>query len=159
MNKQQHMLMKILQKIRVFDGLEVIEAQTLLSCSYMKQFEKGETVYQMGDPSDDMLVLILGRLKVMGEDNQVLVDIPPGTPTGEMGMFTGMPRSATIMAAEKSVGLMFAEDKLNALMMSEPRLKGVVLQNVVELLADRLIDADRKMEGYMKKIVELGGEV
>lgn len=159
MNRQQHMLMSILQKIRVFDGLEINEAQTLLAFSYMKQYEKGDMVYQKGDPSNDMFVLIMGRLKVMGEDDRVLVDIPPGTSTGEMGMFTKMPRSATIVAADKSAGLVFSRDKLNAVMASEVHLKGTILQNVVGLLAERLVEADRKMEEYMKKVVELGGEI
>ena len=76
MNRQQHLFMKVLQKIRVFDGLVIHEAQTLVASSYMKQFAKGETVYQKGGSSDDMLVLILGCLKVLGEDGHALVDIP-----------------------------------------------------------------------------------
>jgi len=86
MNRQQHMFMKILQKIRIFAGLEVSEAQTLLAFAYMKQYDKGDIVYERGNPSDDMLVLILGRLKVMGEDGRGLVDIPPGTSIGENGI-------------------------------------------------------------------------
>ena len=39
MNKQEHVLMKIIQKIRVFDGLEIHEAQTLLSYGHMRQFD------------------------------------------------------------------------------------------------------------------------
>ncbi|MBT4136501.1 MAG: cyclic nucleotide-binding domain-containing protein, partial [Candidatus Latescibacteria bacterium] len=90
MNRQQHMLMKILQKIRVFDGLEIHEAQTLLSCGRMQQFERAEIVYNYGDPSEDMLVLIKGRMKVMSKEGNPLVDISPGASTGEMGLFTCM---------------------------------------------------------------------
>lgn len=157
MNRQQHMLMKILQKIRVFDGLEIHEAQTLLAFGRMQQFERAEVVYNHGDPSDDMLVLIKGRMKVMSKEGKPLVDIPPGTSTGEMGLFTCMPRSATIVAAEKSVCVVFEAARLRALMESEVHLKGVILQNVVDLLAERLVETDRRLEEQMQRVAELEG--
>ncbi|MFT5366820.1 MAG: signal-transduction protein with cAMP-binding, CBS, and nucleotidyltransferase domain [Candidatus Latescibacterota bacterium] len=155
MNRQQHMLMQILQKIRVFDGLEIHEAQTLLSFAQMRQFAKAEVVYNFGDPSDDMLVLIKGRLKVMSQDGKALVDIPAGASTGEMGLFTGMPRSATIIAAEPAICVMFLRTRLRALMDTEVHLKSVVLQNVVDLLAERLADTDRRLEEQMRRVAEL----
>ena len=155
MNRQQHMLMKILQKIRVFDGLEIHEAQTLLSFAQMRQFAKAEVIYNFGDPSDDMLVLIKGRLKVMSKDGKPLVDIPPGASTGEMGLFTGMPRSATIVAADASVCVMFRRDRLQTLMDSELHLKGVILQNVVDLLAERLVQTGQQLTEQMQKVAEL----
>lgn len=159
MNRQQHMLMKILQKIRIFHGLEIAEAQILLGFSFMKQFSKGDVIYERGNPSDDMLVLILGRLKVVGEDGRGLVDIPPGTSIGEMGLFTGQPRSATIVAVDKSAGLVFSKEKIDALMRSEVHLKGIIMENLMALMSERLVEADRKMEEYRQKIVELGGEI
>lgn len=158
MNRQQHMLMRILQKIRVFDGLEIHEAQTLLSLAQMRQFEKAEIVYTFGDPSNDMLVLIKGRLKVMSKDGKPLVDISPGASTGEMGLFTGMPRSATIMAAEQSVCVMFERSRLRNLMETEVHLKSVILQNVVDLLAERLVETDRKLVEQMQRVAELEGK-
>jgi len=149
------MLMQILQKIRVFDGLEIHEAQTLLSFAQMRQFAKAEVVYNFGDPSDDMLVLIKGRLKVMSQDGKALVDIPAGASTGEMGLFTGMPRSATIIAAEPAICVMFLRTRLRALMDTEVHLKSVVLQNVVDLLAERLADTDRRLEEQMRRVAEL----
>ena len=88
-----------------------------------------------------------------------LVDILPGASIGEMGLFTGQPRSATIVATDKSAGLVFSKDKLQTLMNSEAQLKGIILQNVMELMAERLVEADRKIEDYMNQIQELGGEV
>lgn len=155
MNRQQHVLMKILQKIRVFDGLEVHEAQTLLSFGQMRQYQRAEVVYQAGDPSDDMLVLIKGRLKVMSKDGKPIVDIPAGASTGEMGLFTGMPRSATIVAAEPTVCVLFRRDKLRAVMEAELHLKGVILQNVVDLLAERLAETSQQLETQMRRVAEL----
>lgn len=158
MNRQQHLLMKIIEKIRVFNGLKPHEAQSLMASGYMKQFQKGDIIYRVGEPSNDMLVLIQGKLNVLGKEGHVIVSIPAGTSTGEMGLFTGQPRSATIVADEPSTGLVFERGKLNALMASERDIKGVVLQNVVALLSERLVDTDRKLEAALKKLAEGEGE-
>ena len=76
-----------------------------------------------------------------------------------MGLFTGQPRSATIMAADKSAGLVFSKEKIDLLMRSENHLKGIILQNMMELMAERLVEADRRMEEYRQKILDLGGEI
>lgn len=154
MNRQQHLFMKIIEKIRVFHGLKPHEAQNLMASGYMKQFQKGDVIYRAGEPSNDMLVLIQGKLNVLGKDNQVLVSIPPGTSTGEMGLFTGQPRSATIVADEPSAGLVFDRGKLYALMGLERDIKGAILQNVVALLSERLVETDRKLEAALKKLAE-----
>jgi len=153
------MLMQILQKLQIFQGIELTEAQILLGFSSMKQFPKAEMIYQKGDPSDDMLVLILGRLKVMGEDGRGVADIFPGASIGEMGVFTGQFRSATIIAVDKSTGLIFSKKNLQALMASKSHLKDLILKNMMELMSERLIEADRKVDEYMKQIQELGGKV
>lgn len=158
MNRQQHLLMKIIEKIQVFAGLQVAEVQCLLGISLMKQFEKGDVVYRLGEPSFNMIVLVQGRFQVVGKDGQVLVDIPSGTSIGEMGLFTGQPRSATIVAAEKSVGLLIDRKRLYGMMETEKNIRGVILQNVVDLLSKRLVETDRKLEAYMKKEAEANAE-
>ena len=145
MNKQQHMLMKVLQKIRVFDGLTAMEAQNLLSMCQIKKFAADEQVYRVGADSNDMFVLIQGKLKVVSATGEDLVEIPAGTSIGEMGLFTGHRRSATIMAAAASLGLVIEKNALQMLMQTETSLKGKILENVVALLADRLEETGQKL--------------
>jgi signal-transduction protein with cAMP-binding, CBS, and nucleotidyltransferase domain len=60
MNQQEHVLMKLLAKIRVFDHLEIHEAKKLLAFGHMMKFEKDQTIYTVGQPSDSMLILMQG---------------------------------------------------------------------------------------------------
>ena len=144
MNKQQHMLMKILQKIPVFDGLALHEAEALIHVSTLKAFKKGDQVYKVGEPSSDMLVLIKGKLIVVSKEGKELVAISAGTSTGEMGVFTGHPRAATIVAAVDSLGLVLTKQGLSQVMSTEKNIKGTILENVVALLATRLEEANKK---------------
>ena len=142
MNKQQHLVMKILQKIQVFQGLSVEEAGRLFQICKSTSFEPGTQVYTAGQPSVDMLVLVQGKMQVVSGSGQVLAEILPGSSTGEMGVFTGHRRAATIVVLEKSLALVIDRESLRNLMNRVPTIKSSILENVVELLSDRLAEAN-----------------
>lgn len=146
MNRQQHVLMKISQKIRVFDGLSIEDAQKLLVIGRMRDISEGEQIYRAGEPSTDMMVLISGKLKVVGAAGQDIVEISPGSSIGEMGMFTGLPRSANIVAVTQGIALALDRDRFHELLSTELSMKATILENVVAELSERLAEADRKLE-------------
>jgi CRP-like cAMP-binding protein len=145
MNKQQHILTKILQKIRVFQGLTVEQAALLIQICRPRNFEATTQVFEAGDPSTDMLVLVQGKMKVLSKTGQELAEVEPGSSTGEMGVFTGQPRAATIVSAVKSMALVIDKASLRNLLDREPAIKAQVLGNVVELLAANLIRANEQI--------------
>jgi NTE family protein len=66
----------------------------------------GAVLFREGDPSDYLYVLVSGRLQatVATPTGPLLVgEIGRGETVGEMGVFTGRPRRATITAARDSV--------------------------------------------------------
>ena len=67
----------------------------------------GEMLFREGDPSDALYLLISGRLQAMvagpGGLGQVVGEIGRGESVGEMGLFSGKPRRATVMALRDSV--------------------------------------------------------
>ena len=46
-----------------------------------------------------------GRLEVSDQSGEVLATIQPGASVGEMGAFTGEPRSANVIGREETSGL------------------------------------------------------
>ena len=154
MNKQQHLMTKILQKIHVFQGLTVEQAALLIQICRSRAFEANTQIYEVGEPSVDMLVLVQGKLRVLTRKGQELAVIEPGSITGEMGVFTGQPRTATIVAGERSMALVIDKSALKNLMDREPLIKSQVLENVVELLADRLATASDEIARLQAEIDE-----
>ena len=66
----------------------------------------GQVLFLEGDPSDALYVLISGRLQATvtaSAGQQFVGEIGRGETVGEMGVFTGRPRRATITAARDSV--------------------------------------------------------
>lgn len=143
MNAQQYQMMQVLQKIPVFKGLDVKEALQLLKVCHPTAYKSGQVIYGIGEPSTEMLVLLKGRLNVTGRSGEVLATLAAGAATGEMGIFTGQPRSANIVAAEGSAGLAIRKAELAVLLGSNKDMHLRLLYNIVALLSSRLAAANR----------------
>ena len=152
MNKKQHMLMGILQKISVFQGLDLGEAERLVHMCATKAYEAGSEIYRVGAQSDEMLVLVKGSLTAVSKSGQELGTIRAGSSTGEMGVFTGHVRSASIVAVEDCLVLAIAEQNLRTLLDGDSTLKAKVLANVVDLLAARLKEANQHVAELKSKV-------
>ena len=60
----------------------------------------------------EMLILLQGQLNVVGDAGEILAQISPGSPVGEIGLFTAEPRSASITDAEAAAGLVITKADL-----------------------------------------------
>ncbi|QJB57992.1 SulP family inorganic anion transporter [Pseudodesulfovibrio sp. zrk46] len=115
--------------------------------------KKGEAVFRQGDSSDSMYFVESGKLDVEleleGGKLLRLKKVGPGAVFGEMGIYTLAPRSATIRAAEKCVLYMMTTNKLNAVEKRAPMLVTTIHRFMINMLADRLNDANFKVRDLM----------
>jgi NTE family protein len=66
--------------------------------------QRGEILVRQGAPSDSVFVVVSGRFEVWVEGQKTAIsEIGVGEPIGEVGFFSGTPRTATIIAARDSV--------------------------------------------------------
>ena len=145
-NLREHQLMKVVQKIGIFSNLTHAEALTLLRASHYRTFEAGETIYTAGSASDEMLILVAGRLSVTSHSGDELAEIPAGGCIGEMGIFTGHPRSANIVAVGRSAGFTITKAEMVTALSANKDMLIKLLQNLVSLLSERLTAANLRLE-------------
>lgn len=155
MNQQQHKLLQVLRKISIFKGLELGHIQRLLRVGTSEIYSVGESIYLTGEPSLEMMVLLQGRLVVTNQGGDVLGEISPGTSTGEMGVFTGQPRSANISAAERSVAVVLKKAALDSVLASNLTMHVRIMENMVTLLSDRLNAANKQNDKLLRMIEDL----
>jgi signal-transduction protein with cAMP-binding, CBS, and nucleotidyltransferase domain len=156
MNAQQYQMMQVLQKIPVFKGLDDKQAPLLLKICRSGAYKAGQVIYTIGEPSTEMLILLKGRLNVTGRSGEVLATIQAGAATGEMGIFTGQPRSASIVAAEGSAGLTIRKSEL-AVLLGNKDLHLRLMYNIVALLSSRLADANRLNDELKRQLESMAG--
>lgn len=79
---------------------------SLLQAMEIQYLRAGEALYRQGEPGDSMHILVSGRLQVevaYADGAKTIVAFPkPGDVVGEMAVFSGEPRAATIVALRDS---------------------------------------------------------
>ena len=93
---------KVLQRFFCFADLTSEEARKVAELLSTIDLENGETLFQQGEPSTAVYLLISGevQIRIEGSDRSShnLVTLGPGAIIGEMGPLTSEPRGATCIA-------------------------------------------------------------
>jgi len=115
------------------------------------RFTKNQVVYVAGGPADSMLILTSGELKVCNYSADgaelILALVMPGELIGELGMFSGLPRSATVIATRPSTAMMLSRAVVLQLIEERPAVAVAMLQH--------LADMTRRMNGVAADLVFL----
>jgi len=107
----------------------------------------GQVIAREGDPAVSMHFILEGRIGIvvdMGEGRTMrLRSLGPHTTIGEMGLITGRPRSATIVAETDSVLYELTAADYNRIRREEPELSQALLGYIVSVMSERLNFANR----------------
>ena len=96
---------QVLSQSVALDGLPEDLAEELTKVARTRPIKAGQAVFEAGDPGDGFYALLEGSLRVVlrGEEHeQVLAILSPGAIFGEMSLFDGDARSASVVAAKAS---------------------------------------------------------
>ena len=142
-------LAEVLKKVPLFRGLSPTQIRLILSQCTSKQFEAGENVCASGRPSDEMYILLAGKLAILAEDNVRVAVIDPVTTVGEMGAITGQPRSATVEAVKPSRILIIQKKKLDIILRGQRDLRAKLYENVIIMLSEKLVRDNVRMRDFL----------
>src|SRR5579862_7191944 len=100
-------LINAIKNNKIFSSLNEESIQKVLPQFTKMELKKSETLFYQGDPSDNIYLLISGKLSaaltnVSGE-TRVIGFIEPGEAVGESGALTAEPRALTIKANENAI--------------------------------------------------------
>lgn len=117
-------------------------AATLAALCRRIEVPSGGLIATQGAPSDSMHFILEGRIGVIvnvGQDRQVRVrSLGEHTTIGEMGLLTGQPRSANIVAEANSILYELSADSYATLMADHPALTQALLTYVITVMGERL---------------------
>ncbi|MGZ8662926.1 MAG: SulP family inorganic anion transporter [Actinomycetota bacterium] len=114
---------------------------------------EGTTLIRQDDPPDDVFVLESGRLSVemvTPEGTRLrLRAVRPGVVVGEIAMYTGVPRTADVVAETPSVVLRLSKESIERLEAEEPELAAALHRWLARTLAERLSDTLRAFDALL----------
>jgi sulfate permease, SulP family len=136
---------------RVFPGLQQVER--LMKYLEKKQLPLGEYLMRQGDPGTEMYFVEAGMVNVQleADDGQVvrLRSIRGGATVGEIGLYLGGVRTASVVASRPSVVYRLTADALKEMHGQDPELASLLHEWIARLLAERLTANNRTLEALM----------
>ena len=104
----------MLSQVSLFAELPPERIHELAQMCRRRMYQRNETIFHKGDPGNGLYILTDGQVKIVlpsetGEEAMLAV-LEPGDFFGELALFDGLPRSATVVAASKAEVLMLPRD-------------------------------------------------
>jgi CRP-like cAMP-binding protein len=139
-----HDVAEFLRDVRLFQAFSDADRAALARALRERTLRKSQVLLREGDGGDEMFLvrkgLILVSKAVTGPVEQVVARMGPGEFFGEMSLFAGTPRSATIQADPGSDVALLVLDRrqLEALIEANPRAAVSFFQALVSVFIERL---------------------
>jgi len=137
---------KALRQTYIFRDLPDKYIKLLAAYFKIIRVKKGEVVFYQHDESTDFYIVLEGKLQAYisneeGED-LVLALFKPGDVFGEMSLFDGKPRSATVEAKEDSVLGVLSRKKFIEIL----KENSTIAIELLRIMVKRLREADKMIE-------------
>ena len=137
MNAQK---VEMLKNIPIFHKLtrkEILEVDELL---HDRIYEKGEIVFEEGDPGHGIYIIVSGRLRA-DPCHELLknanLEFGPGDLVGELTLFDECERTATVVAAEPTVTVALFQAEFSSLLLKNKSIGVKVMFEIARTLSRR----------------------
>jgi SulP family sulfate permease len=136
---------------RAFPGLDCVNG--LMKYLERRVVESGEVLMKQDDPSDDMYFVESGlvtiELELPNGRHMRLRSIRGGATVGEMGIYLGGTRSASVVASRHSTVHRLSQQSLTEMREKDPKVAALFHEWIARLLAERIKDNLRMFEALM----------
>ncbi|MFO7604127.1 MAG: cyclic nucleotide-binding domain-containing protein [Gammaproteobacteria bacterium] len=141
--EDRHRIISMLKKLPLFAGLHDQDFTHLCDLGRGKTYAQGTTVFQQGDHSHSLFVLLAGKIELATQANGLVYEALPGDFFGEIGFITQGLRAASATAVRDAVIMEISTSDYTLLLGQHPRICAVMMQHIAENLAQHLLRANR----------------
>jgi CRP/FNR family transcriptional regulator len=138
-------VLELLRKTPVFRVLSPVDRETVARVASIRNYTKGQTIFEEGEPSDAFYTIAAGRVKVFkmlpsGKD-LILEVFGSGDPLGAVAAYDGRPFPAGAVALEDTACLVISRPDFFRLLEQHPTLvRGLLLG-----LTHRLVELTNRL--------------
>jgi sulfate permease, SulP family len=133
--------------LHIFRGLSDSQRSRLEAAMPQRLFKAGDSIFNAGDASDHMLIVLQGSAGVIvrgeGGREMRITSVQRGGVLGEIGFLDDAPRSAQVLAQEDVLAAVFSREAFDLLREHEPQIVTQLLTNLTLDLATRLRHTNR----------------
>lgn len=127
-----------LRMVGIFNGLSSEQLKSLLNICSKRTVSTNDPIYSIGDESKEMFILVRGKLRILYKDGHEQTGIIPPGIVGDIGVFTGVPRSATVTAGIKCTILSFNKEELLRVFSNDTDMWVKIQTNIIKELSGKI---------------------
>jgi CRP/FNR family cyclic AMP-dependent transcriptional regulator len=137
MNAQK---IEMLKNIPIFHELtrkEILEVDELL---HERIYEIGEIIFEEGDAGHGIYIIVSGRLRADPSHKllkNAVLDFGPGELVGELSLFDQAPRTAKVVAVERTVTVALFQAEFSSMLLKNKSVGVKVLVEIARTLSRR----------------------
>src|SRR3954469_20578014 len=136
---------RLLGRVPLFADLSERDLAELAQVAVPRSYEPGQAIFREGDSGDTCYVVREGCVRVTRRHSDgriiTLAELRPGEMFGELAMFGGETRSASVEALEPTRALAILSGDLRRTLAQHPE----IAVKMLEALADRLREANERL--------------
>jgi CRP-like cAMP-binding protein len=152
-DERKRKLLQIIRKVGIFSDLDEEQAGDILSVCSKITVAQNDFLCRKGEYPDRMFILIKGEMVVKINDSSVISTIIPVNSIGEMGVFTGEPRTANVIATEESSLISLNKSDIDSMIENNPVVGVKIMRRVILTLSGRLIDDNKRIREFQNYIL------
>lgn len=126
--------MSSLQSMPLFSGVTEHDLQTILKIGELRTFEPGQNVVERGDVGDALFIILDGLATVEAAGGTH--DLKQGDFFGEMALFAGKERTATVAVVEPLRALRIGAEDFQRFLLQQPQVGLAMLKSLIERWRD-----------------------
>ena len=130
--------MMLLRQVPIFAELDADDLEELASVVEERRVDTNGVLFREGDTGDAVYLIVKGTVRVFtggaGTDRpeRVLSELGPGACIGEMAVLDAAPRSATVVALERTRTLRVPGDGFKRVMSERPEMSEAIVAELVK---------------------------
>lgn len=132
----------MLSEIPLFSSLETATLEELSTLLIKKEFKRNQALITQGDHSRSLFLIQSGRAKVFSNDDEgkqtIFAFLGTDDYCGELSLLDAEPRSASVVALEKTVALKLSYPQFDAFLKTHPEIS----YSIFRALTSRIRDID-----------------
>ena len=146
-------ILSVVRSLPVFRGLTVEDQRRVASLADVREYRRGDVLWNSGDPAEALTVVVSGRVKIVrhADAGDVILEIfEAGEPVGAIAVYNYMPYPATAIAMEPTSMLLLPRREYFELLDRHPEFARGIIRDLTKLT----LSLTRKVEEMRSQRVE-----
>ena len=138
-------LVKVLLDIHLFEDLDYTQITSIIRAGEQRNVTPGEEICSSRTIDESLILILVGKLALVSAEGNKIANLVPIKVLGEMGVFTGQPRSSSVVAEEEAIILEIPVQNLEEVLEEDPQMGNHMMVNLIKLLYTRVHDTNQEL--------------